>query len=197
MEAGVSQIARTCFISLLPPLCNLHEFAPCLIELYNSSAHATRPYFAMEFIEGVPLDRYASLHQLDTPQRLALMIQVCEAVEHAHHRGVIHRDLKPGNILVDENFQPKILDFGLARITDSDAQATRQTDMGQLLGTLAYMSPEQLLADPSAVDTRSDVYALGVILYELLAGKLPYVISRQLHFFASGETSPGEFLSTH
>jgi len=109
------------------------------------------------------------------------MIQVCEAVEHAHRRGVIHRDLKPGNILVDENGQPKILDFGLARVTDSDVQATRQTDMGQLLGTLAYMSPEQVLANPLAVDTRSDVYALGVILYELLAGKLPYAMSRQLH----------------
>ena len=93
-------------------------------------------------------------------------------MEHAHRRGVIHRDLKPGNMLVDENGQPKILDFGLARVTDCDVEATRQTDMGQLLGTLAYMSPEQVLGDPLAVDTRSDVYALGVILYELLAGKL-------------------------
>src|SRR5439155_14000218 len=101
-------------------------------------------------------------------------------VEHAHRRGIIHRDLKPGNILVDESGQPRILDFGLARITDSDAQATRQTDVGQLLGTLAYMSPEQVLADPLAVDMRSDVYALGIILYELLAEKLPYRLSRNL-----------------
>ena len=112
-------------------------------------------------------------------QRLELIVKVCDAVHHAHQRGVIHRDLKPGNILVDEAGQPKILDFGVARVTDSDAHATRQTDVGQLVGTLAYMSPEQVLADPLDLDTRSDVYALGVILYELLAGRLPYTISRQ------------------
>ena len=100
-------------------------------------------------------------------------------MHHAHQRGIIHRDLKPGNILVDETGQPKILDFGVARVTDSDAQATLQTDVGQLVGTLAYMSPEQVLADPLELDTRSDVYALGVILYELLAGRLPYQLSTQ------------------
>ena len=102
------------------------------------------------------------------------MAKICEAVDHAHQRGVIHRDLKPGNILVDETGQPKILDFGVARVTDSDALATRHTDWGQLVGTLAYMSPEQVLGDPQALDIRGDVYSLGVILYELLAGKLPY-----------------------
>jgi len=101
-------------------------------------------------------------------------------VQHAHQRGLIHRDLKPANILVDESGQPRILDFGVARLTDSDAQATRQTDIGQLVGTLAYMSPEQVLGDPAEVDTRSDVYALGVVLYELLAGKGPYVLGYQL-----------------
>lgn len=164
-------------------LARLHH--PGIAQVYEAGAAdygwGTQPFFAMEFIEGAPLDRYAKLHNLDTRQRLSLMIRVCEAVEHAHRRGVIHRDLKPGNILVDESGQPKILDFGLARVTDSDVQVTRQTDMGQLLGTLAYMSPEQVLADPLAVDTRSDVYALGVILYELLAGKLPYTMSRKLH----------------
>src|SRR5215831_1914863 len=132
---------------------------PGIAQVYEAGAAdygwGSQPYFAMEYIDGLPLDRYAGIHQLDTRQRLALMIQVCEAVEHAHRRGVIHRDLKPGNILVDENGQPKILDFGLARVIDSDAQATRQTDIGQLLGTLAYMSPEQVLADPWALDTRS------------------------------------------
>ena len=109
------------------------------------------------------------------------MVKICDAVQHAHQSGVIHRDLKPGNILVDEAGQPKILDFGVARVTDSDTQATLQTDVGQLVGTLAYMSPEQVLADPLDIDTRSDVYALGVILYELLAGRLPYEISKRLH----------------
>ena len=114
------------------------------------------------------------------PNPAELMARVCDAVEHAHQRGIIHRDLKPGNILVDEAGQPKILDFGVARVTDSDAQATRQTDVGQLVGTLAYMSPEQVLGEPEELDTRSDVYALGVILYELLAKRLPYQLSNKL-----------------
>jgi tetratricopeptide (TPR) repeat protein/predicted Ser/Thr protein kinase len=157
---------------------------PGIAQIYEAGTADTgfglQPFFAMELIHGKPLGEYADAQRLSTRQRLALMIQVCEAVQHAHQRGIIHRDLKPGNILVDENGQPKILDFGLARVTDSDAHATRQTDMGQLLGTLAYMSPEQVLADPQAVDTRSDVYALGVILYELLAGKLPYTLTHHL-----------------
>ena len=158
---------------------------PGIAQIYEAgSAEAgfgIQPFFAMELIDGQPLVDFANGHRLGLRQRLQLMIQVCDAVQHAHQRGFIHRDLKPGNILVEESGQPKILDFGLARATDSDAAATRQTDMGQLLGTLAYMSPEQVLADPLLVDTRTDVYALGVILYELLAGKMPYTVSRQLH----------------
>jgi tetratricopeptide (TPR) repeat protein/tRNA A-37 threonylcarbamoyl transferase component Bud32 len=157
---------------------------PGIAQIYESGAMDTefgpQPYFAMEFIRGEPLDRYAESHGLDTRQRLELMARVCEAVHHAHQRGIIHRDLKPGNILVDETGQPKILDFGVARVTDSDTRTTRQTDLGQLVGTLAYMSPEQVLADPLELDTRSDVYSLGVILYELLGRRLPYNTQGQL-----------------
>jgi len=158
---------------------------PGIAQIYEAGAAETgfgpQPYFAMEFIHGVPLGEYAEARKLGTRQRLELMAKVCDAVEHAHQRGVVHRDLKPANILVDHDGQPKILDFGVARATDSDAQATRQTDVGQLVGTLAYMSPEQVTADPLDLDTRSDVYALGVILYELLGNRLPYQLSHQLH----------------
>jgi TolB-like protein/predicted Ser/Thr protein kinase len=154
---------------------------PGIAQIYEAGTADTgwgvQPYFAMEFIRGKTLLEYAHDQHLTTHQRLDLVARVCEAVHHAHQRGLIHRDLKPANILVDETGQPKILDFGVARVTDSDMQATRQTDVGQLVGTLAYMSPEQVLADPLQLDTRSDVYALGVILYELLAGDLPYNIS--------------------
>ncbi len=153
---------------------------PGIAQIYEAGAAATssgtRPYFAMELIRGDTLKEYAAAHHLNVPQRLDLMARICDAVEHAHQRGLIHRDLKPGNILVDQTGQPKILDFGVARLTESDAQATRQTELGQLIGTLAYMSPEQVTANPLELDTRSDVYALGVILYELLAGRLPYVV---------------------
>jgi serine/threonine protein kinase len=158
---------------------------PGIAQVYEAgtaeSGFGPQPFFAMEFVHGKSLLEYAKAHQLSVRQRLELMAKICEAVHHAHQRGIIHRDLKPGNILVDETGQPKILDFGVARATDSDAHATRQTDLGQLVGTLAYMSPEQVLADPLELDTRSDVYALGVILYELLAGRLPYRISAKLH----------------
>jgi non-specific serine/threonine protein kinase/serine/threonine-protein kinase len=158
---------------------------PGIAQIYEAGSADTgfgvQPFFAMELIHGMPLVEYADERKLGPRQRMELMIQVCDAVQHAHQRGIIHRDLKPGNILVDEAGQPKILDFGLARITDSDSQATRQTDMGQLLGTVPYMSPEQVVADPSSIDVRSDVYTLGVILYLLLAGKLPYTLTRHLH----------------
>jgi eukaryotic-like serine/threonine-protein kinase len=161
---------------------------PGIAQIYESNTADTgfgpQPYFAMELIRGLPLDEYAETHRLGARQRLMLMGKVCEAVHHAHQRGLIHRDLKPGNILVDETGQPKILDFGVARLTQPDAQepgaqASFQTGLGQLVGTLAYMSPEQVLGDPLEIDIRSDVYALGVILYQLLSGRLPYDVNQR------------------
>lgn len=132
-----------------------------------------QPFFAMEFVDGQMLDRHADSQGLGVRDRLGIVLKVCEAVEHAHQRGVIHRDLKPGNILVERGGGPKILDFGVARATGT-GQSTQQTGVGQLIGTLPYMSPEQLTGDPAEVDTRSDVYALGVILFQLLTGRLPH-----------------------
>ncbi len=150
------------------------------------------PYFAMELIEGRPLLECA--RALGVRERLALIAQICDAVHHAHQKGVIHRDLKPGNILVEaaptaegtagqsgtgtaSPFQVKILDFGVARAIDTDSGSLRATTAythaGELIGTLPYMSPEQAAADPSAMDIRSDVYSIGVIVYELLTGRLP------------------------
>lgn len=146
-----------------------------------TTASGTQPFFAMEFIEGKPLNEHVAEKKLGTRQRLELMIKICQAVQHAHQKGIIHRDLKPGNIIVDRFGQPKILDFGVARATDSDVQtATQQTDIGQLIGTIPYMSPEQATGDPTELDTRSDVYALGVVFYELLAGKMPYDLQRRM-----------------
>src|SRR6516165_5703455 len=132
-------------------------------------------FFAMEFIRGMPLDEYARGRGLEAAARLELLARVCDAVQHAHDNGVIHRDLKPGNILVDETGQPKVLDFGVAHVAGTDLLTTSsRTQTGQLLGTLSYMSPEQIAAAPTGLDGRSDVYTLGVILFELLAHRLPY-----------------------
>lgn len=141
-----------------------------------------RPYIAMELVRGEDLVTHCRRLELSHHERAALVAQICDAVEHAHQRGVIHRDLKPQNILVDEHGRPKVLDFGVARVTSPDhSQTTLRTGVGQLIGTLAYMSPEQIAGDPGEVDTRSDVYALGVVLFQLLAGKLPHdVTSRSL-----------------
>ncbi len=133
------------------------------------------PFIAMELVSGPPLTEYADARQLGVPDRLLLIARVCDAVHHAHQRGVIHRDLKPANILVGEDGQPKVLDFGVARTVDEDPHLrTVQTMTGQVLGTLPYMSPEQIGGDPGEIDTRTDIYTLGVIVYRLLAGRLPF-----------------------
>jgi serine/threonine protein kinase len=138
-----------------------------------------QPYFAMELVQGVPLTEYCDAHKLDLTQRLQLFTKVCDAVQHAHQKGIIHRDLKPSNILVAEyNGQPvpKVIDFGLAKALEATQKLTDKslfTEFGQVLGTLKYMSPEQAGLDSLDIDTRSDIYALGVILYELLTGTTP------------------------
>lgn len=133
------------------------------------------PYFAMEYIAGArTLTAYAKANSLDTRERLELFLKVCEAVQHGHQQGVIHRDLKPANILVDHAGAPRIIDFGVARGNDHErAMATMRTDVGQIVGTLQYMAPEQC-GTQGAADMRSDVYALGAVLFELLAGEVPY-----------------------
>ncbi len=140
-----------------------------------------QPYFAMELVRGPNLIEFAAQRKLTSRQRLELAARITDAVQYAHQQGVIHRDLKPGNILVTAEGQPKVLDFGVARATDADVQMTQvQTEIGQLIGTLSYMSPEQAAGDSRQVDTRSDVYSLGVLIYELLTGRRPYVLERRL-----------------
>lgn len=134
-----------------------------------------QPFFAMEFIHGLPLNEYVESVVLDLRAKLNLVADISDAVQHGHQKGVIHRDLKPANILVDRNGHPKLIDFGVARcIATEIVPFTLHTEVGQLIGTVQYMSPEQVHADPNRIDTRSDVYALGVILYELLGGRPPY-----------------------
>jgi WD40 repeat protein/predicted Ser/Thr protein kinase len=147
---------------------------PGIAQIHEAgTAEDGRPFFAMEFIRGLPLDEYTRLRGLTSPARLEVLARVCDAVQHAHDQGIIHRDLKPGNIVVDETGQPKVLDFGVARVAADVRTTTARTEAGQILGTLGYMSPEQVTGDPTTVDQRSDVFALGVILFELLAGQLP------------------------
>jgi len=137
-----------------------------------------RPYFVMEYVPGVPITDYCDRERLDTDERLDLFMQICEAVQHAHQKGIIHRDIKPGNVLVsvkEGKAVPKVIDFGVAKaIHQKLTEKTLFTEQGQLIGTPEYMSPEQAEMTGLDVDTRTDIYSLGVLLYELLTGSLPF-----------------------
>ncbi len=137
-----------------------------------------RPYFVMELVRGVPITEYCDQRQLTPRDRLKLFVPVCQAVQHAHQKGIIHRDIKPGNVMVaeyDDRAVPKIIDFGVAKAVEHRlTEKTVFTQFGQIVGTIDYMSPEQAKLNQLDIDTRSDIYSLGVLLYELLVGETPF-----------------------
>ncbi len=148
---------------------------PHIARIFAAGSISDGPYFVMEFIDGRPLDQHARAAGLSVRARVLLLAKVCDAVHHAHQRGIVHRDLKPANLLVGADGEPRVVDFGIARATDADLRPeTLRTLHDQLLGTLAYMSPEQLSLDPGRIDLRTDLYSLGVVAYELLTGHLPF-----------------------
>ena len=156
-------------------------------------AGTEQPWYAMEYVSGLQLDEYVRRNKLDVKAIFRLVAKIAHALQYAHQKGVIHRDIKPANIIVDAQMQPKILDFGIARLNEPDASGVR-TRFGQIIGTLAYMSPEQLASSTNA-DVRSDVYALGVVLYELLTGELPLKISTTSLLDAIKELAEGKRVS--
>ena len=152
---------------------------PNIAKVLDAGATATgRPYFVMELVKGIRITDYCDENHLSTTERLGLFTQVCQAIQHAHQKGIIHRDIKPSNILVtlhDGKPVPKVIDFGIAKATEQPlTEKTVFTAFGQFMGTPAYMSPEQDELRGMDIDTRSDIYALGVLLYKLLTGKTPF-----------------------
>jgi non-specific serine/threonine protein kinase/serine/threonine-protein kinase len=152
---------------------------PAIAKVFDAGATPQgRPYFAMEYVRGESLTQYCDRQRLTTRERLELFLHVCEGVQHAHQKGIIHRDLKPSNILVtvqDDHPVPKIIDFGVAKaVSQPLTEHTLYTYLGGFVGTAEYMSPEQAEIGSVDIDTRADVYALGVVLYELLTGVLPF-----------------------
>jgi len=158
---------------------------PNIAQVLDAGATATgRPYFVMELVRGVRITDYCNQHQLDIPSRLELFIEVCQAIQHAHQKGILHRDIKPSNILVVEHGEkatPKVIDFGIAKAIEGRLGDRRTvTFIEQFIGTPAYMSPEQAETGGTDVDTRSDIYSLGALLYELLTGRPPFDTDRLL-----------------
>src|SRR5262249_42449328 len=164
---------------------------PNIAKVYDAGTTENgRPYFVMELVQGVPITDYCDRCNLTTHERLALFVTVCQAVQHAHQKGVIHRDIKPTNVLVaiqDGQPTPKIIDFGVAKALNQRlTEHTLMTAFAQMVGTPLYMSPEQAELSPLGVDTRSDIYSLGALLYELLTGTTPFDRDR-LHAAAPDE----------
>jgi len=147
---------------------------PNIARVYESGIHKNHYFYVMELIHGEALNQYVQHHKLSTQKILLLMHKVCQAVQYAHQNGIIHRDLKHSNIMVTPDGQPKVLDFGLARDLLADDRDRKVSLDGDVMGTPEFMSPEQAAGDIDAVDTRSDVYSLGVVLYDLLIKRLPY-----------------------
>lgn len=151
---------------------------PNIVTIYDSGIAKGQYYFAMEYVVGKPLDEYVQAEKLSLHKTMELFNKVCSAVAYAHQRGVIHRDLKPGNILADAGGEPHVLDFGLAKLVDGSENTSPEAAMvsipGKVIGTLAFMSPEQASGQPDAIDVRTDVYSIGIILYEILTGTFPY-----------------------
>jgi serine/threonine protein kinase len=164
---------------------------PNIAKVFDAGAtDAGRPYFVMELVKGIPITKYCDLERLSPQERLELFIPVCQAVQHAHQKGIIHRDLKPSNVIVglfDGKPVPKVIDFGVAKATAQKlTERTMFTEVGQIVGTLEYMAPEQAELNNLDIDTRADIYSLGVILYELLAGSPPFT-AKQLRDAAFDE----------
>ncbi len=165
-----------------PGIATIHEAGTVV------TPDGAQPYIVMEYVDGPPLLTFANEQRLSRRQRIELLARICEAVGHAHQRGVIHRDIKPANILVEQLdgiAQPRVIDFGVARLAGREASATAVTVCGQVVGTLRYMSPEQIDGDPRAIDTRSDVYSLGVVGYQLLSGALPIEVPESSFYAAA------------
>ena len=153
-----------------------------IARVYDAGASEQgRPYFAMEYVHGIPITEYCDQRRLTVEERLRLFMKVCEGVQHAHQKGIIHRDIKPSNVLVtdrDDHVVPKIIDFGVAKATSQRlTELTMATELGQVIGTPGYMSPEQAEVTNLDIDTRTDVYSLGVLLYELLVGAQPFDVT--------------------